>query len=356
MKPFGIISDTHNHLWSAFSTTLPNGVNNRLQMILDETTRCAKEVKAAGGDTIYHGGDLFHVRGSIAPSVLNPTMDCYKAIIDGGMRIIINAGNHDLEGREASRVSSAITALEGIGCTVINEPTHTDDMVVIPWIASLEQFKKTLEEYRDSVTNPAELDLLIHAPVDGVIPGLPDHGISGEYLADLGFRRVFSGHYHHHKEVVFSRVWSIGALTAQTWSDVNAKAGFLIVTDTDVKWRASRVPSFVEIDGTTDPAEIPLIAPGNYVRAKITSAKKSDVEALRAHLTDCGALGVTILEIKDTSIIPRTGGIAIKAGATLEQSIGDFIVASTTTADKARLQAMCADILTTVRSAKGAAE
>lgn len=354
MKPFGIISDTHSHNWSAFATTGADGVNSRLRMILDETLRCAEEVAAAGGDTIYHGGDLFHVRGSIAPSVLNPTMDCYGQIVRSGMNIIINAGNHDLEGRESDRVSSAITALEGIGCTVINESSANADMIIIPWIANLEAFKKAVEGYPAAIR--ATHDLLIHAPVDGVIPGLPDHGIDGAYLASLGCRRVFSGHYHNHKEVVPGKVWSIGALTHQTWSDVNTKAGFLIVTDTDVKWRASRAPSFVEIDGTTDPDEIPLIVPGNYVRAKINSAKKSDVEALRAYLTKCGALGITILEVKDTSVIPRTGGPAIKAGATLEQSVGDFIATGTAPVDKAKLQAVCADILTTVRSVKGAAE
>jgi DNA repair exonuclease SbcCD nuclease subunit len=353
-KPFGIISDTHNHLWSAFATTGHDGVNSRLRLILDETLRCAEEVAAAGGTTIYHGGDLFHVRGSIAPSVLNPTMDTYRHIINNGINIVINAGNHDLEGREADRVSSAITALEGIGCTVVNEPTTYASMHIVPWISNLAAFREAVEEYPAHART--DVDLLIHAPIDGVIPGLPDHGIDGAYLAGLGYRRVFSGHYHHHKEVVFTRVWSIGALTHQTWSDVGAKAGFLIVTDGEVKWRASRAPSFVEIDGTTDPDEIPLIVPGNYVRAKISSAKKSDVEALRAHLTKCGALGITILEVKDTSIIPRTGGPAIKAGATLEQSVGDFITTSTAAVDKARLQSVCADILTTVRSVKGAAE
>jgi DNA repair exonuclease SbcCD nuclease subunit len=357
-KPFGILSDSHHHGWSAFSTTLPNGVNSRLEGILQETMRCALEVKELGGDTIYHGGDLFHVRGSIAPSVLNPTMDLYRSIIkELGMNVVINAGNHDLESRDADRVSSAITALEGIGCKVINHPDYgivDNDMVIIPWISNLEALKKAIE-HTDPADRPS-CDLLLHAPVDGVIPGLPDHGIDGPYLAGLGFRRVFSGHYHNHKEVVPGKVWSIGALTHQTWSDVNTKAGFLIVTDTAVKWRASRAPSFVEIDGTTDPDEIPLLVPGNYVRAKINSAKKSDVEALRAHLTKCGALGITIIEVKDTSIIPRTGGIAIKAGASLEQSVGDFITASTAAVDKAKLQAVCAEILTTVRSVKGAAE
>src|SRR3569833_3315235 len=122
MKPYGVMSDTHNHGWSAFATVLPSGVNSRLQIILDETWRCAQEIKKAGGDTLYHGGDLFHVRGSIAPSVLNPTTDCYRAIIEDGIQVVIDAGNHDLEGKEAARVSSAITALEGVGCKVVNKP------------------------------------------------------------------------------------------------------------------------------------------------------------------------------------------------------------------------------------------
>src|SRR3569833_2574261 len=115
MKPYGVMSDTHNHGWSAFATVLPSGVNSRLQIILDETWRCAQEIKKAGGDTLYHGGDLFHVRGSIAPSVLNPTTDCYRAIIEDGIQVVIDAGNHDLEGKEAARVSSAGAAGGGGG-------------------------------------------------------------------------------------------------------------------------------------------------------------------------------------------------------------------------------------------------
>ncbi|MEJ7806021.1 MAG: metallophosphoesterase, partial [Telluria sp.] len=275
-KPFGVISDTHVHNWSAFATTLPNGVNSRLQAILDETTRCAAEVKAAGGNRMYHGGDLFHVRGSIAPSVLNPTMDCYREIIKSGVEIVINAGNHDLEGKEADRVGSAITALEGIGCRVVNGPNYGgfDEMVIIPWIPNLAKLKEAIE-YVAPVDRPG-CDLLLHAPIDGVIPGLPDHGLAAVYLAGLGYRRVFSGHYHHHKDLG-GNVFSIGSLTAQTWSDVDKKSGFLIVTPAGVEWRASRAPSFVEIDDSTDPSEIPLIVDGNYVRVKINSNKASDV-------------------------------------------------------------------------------
>jgi hypothetical protein len=348
-KPYGVISDTHNHNWSAFATVTPEGVNSRLAVTLAETKRCAAEVKKAGGDTMYHGGDLFHVRGSIAPSVLNPTMDCYREIIASGVQIVINAGNHDLEGKEANRVGSAITALEGIGCRVVNEPNYGsfDDVAIIPWIPNIAALKEAIERIHPS--DRPGCDLLLHAPIDGVIPGLPDHGLDWGYLDALGFRRVLSGHYHHHKNVG-GNVWSIGSLTPQTWSDVKAKSGFLIVHPTEVKWFASHAPSFVEIDGATDPDDIPLIVDGNYVRVKINSSKAADIETMRQFLTDSGAQGVTVLQVKDVAPVARAGGATLKAGATLEQSIGDFI-ALKAYPRSSELALLCNDIMATVRSA-----
>lgn len=349
MKPFGVLSDSHNHDWSAFSTVLPTGVNSRLQMILDETKRCAEEVRKAGGKIMYHGGDLFHVRGSLSPTVLNPTIDCYRDIIEGGVKIVVNAGNHDLANKEADRVSSAITALEGIGCQIINTPTYyLDDMVVIPWIPDIAKLKEAIEYVAPA--DRKDCDLLLHAPIDGVIPALPDHGLTDKYLAGLGYRRVFSGHYHHHKDFG-NGVYSIGNLTPQTWSDVGTKAGFLICTPTEVKWFKSHAPGFVEIDGSTDPDEIPLIVDGNYVRVKINSSKAADIEAMRQFLMDSGAAGVTVLQVKDPTAATtvRAGGPLLKAGATLEQSINDFIKAKGFHRD-VELAKVCQDILISVRS------
>jgi hypothetical protein len=323
-------------------------VNSRLDGILRETKRCAAEVKAAGGDTMYHGGDLFHVRGSIAPSVLVPTLDTYKEINDSGVQVIINAGNHDLEGKEAARISSAITALESVGCVVINTPRDGGDIMIVPWIPDLARLKEVIENTIPAGERPYR-DLLLHAPIDGVIPGLPDHGLTDTYLASLGFRRVFSGHYHHHKDFG-NGVWSIGSLTPQTWSDVNVKSGFLIVDDDGVHWRASREPSFVEINGATDPDEIPLIVDGNYARVTINSTKSADVESMRQFLMDSGAKGVIVLQdTKAAPITARTGGVSLKAGATLEASIGDFITAQAfkRPSDLAKL---CGEILSGVRS------
>jgi len=344
MRPYGIISDTHHHQWSAFSTTLPSGVNSRLQTLLDETIRCAEEVRAAGGNTIIHAGDLFHVRGSIAPTVLNPTMDCYRGLINKGFHIIILAGNHDLEGKTSERVSSAITALEGVGCVVVNSVNYSvmDEVAMIPWDASIPSLKAKIDAV-DPADRP-KCDLILHAPIDDVIPGIPPHGLDAAYLKALGFRRIFCGHYHHHKDFG-DGVYSIGALAHHTWSDVGTKAGFLIVgpDKDDVTWRASRAPEFVEITPATDPDSIDLIADGNYVRAKIKTTKTSDIEESRDYLMKCGANGVVIVAEKDATVSKRTGA-TVSAGASIETSVTEFINVSGY-GSKAELALLCHEII-----------
>ena len=349
MKPYGLISDTHNHGWSAFSTTGADGVNSRLQEILSETKRCAQEVRAAGGDTIVHAGDLFHVRGKVAPSVLNPTMDSYRELIDDGFQIIILAGNHDLEGKTADRLGSAVTAMQSVGCKVVNSLSEGlaahDDVVLVPWIQDLQELKETLDSIAPARRSGS--DLVIHAPVDGVIAGLPDHGLTAAHLAGLGFQRVFAGHYHNHKQLNDS-VYSIGALTHQTWGDVGSKAGFLIVSGTEVKHFASHAPSFIDVDGSTDPTELPLVADGNYVRCRIKSAKPSEIEALREHLVDCGARGVVIISQPDTKAVPTRSGV-VTTGTSLDVSVQDYVV-SCSFARQGDVAKICAEVLAKARA------
>lgn len=353
MKPYGLMADLHLHNWSAFATVEGDGVNSRLGMLLKDICRCAEETRKAGGDTVVVAGDMFHVRGSIAPSVLNPVMDCISSLIKGGIKFVILAGNHDLEGKESNRLGSAITALEGLGCKIVNTFDYglrcMDRIVLIPWTPKISDLKALIEKARDADPDPSDIDLILHAPIDGVIPGLPDHGLTADWLGSMGFRSVYSGHYHHHKEFDHN-VFSIGALAHHTWSDVGSKAGFLVVGSTGPKWFKSHAPEFVEIHGGTDPDEIPLLVDGNYVRAKINSTKTKDVEELRGYLESCNAKGVVILAQKEATASVREGGSTIKAGASLEVSVTDFIKAQGyANADK--LAILCQEILTDVRSA-----
>jgi DNA repair exonuclease SbcCD nuclease subunit len=357
--PYALISDTHNHPWSQFAETTSLGVNSRLQIILDETYRAAQTLKALGGKTLIHAGDLFHVRGKIAPSVLNPTKDLYKRLIDEGFDVIILAGNHDLEGKESTRTGSAVTALEDIGCRIINEPTIIDlgpnhRVCMVPWIDKIAALKVEIEkigaECHRTATGGTDCDLVIHAPVDGVIIGLPDHGLTPAWLAGLGFAKVFSGHYHNHK-ALGGEVYSIGALTHHTWGDVGSKAGFLTVNDAGlVKYNSQRAPEFITVDASTDPADIPMIVPGNYVKIKIDTAKSSEINAVRAMLMGHGAVGVIVLSQKAPAVASRTGS-TIKAGMSLEGSVASWIAAASMKRQP-ELNALCADILSTVKSAE----
>ncbi|EMJ3295809.1 metallophosphoesterase [Acinetobacter baumannii] len=338
--PYAVISDTHNHNWSAFSETTPENVNSRLQIILNETMRAAEEVKAMGGTHLYHTGDLFHVRGSISPSVLNPTIATYKLIQQLlGIKVRILAGNHDLEFREANRNGSAVTALEGIGCEIINETSlFLDERVaMIPWFQDVNELKSEIERVKLQINSTPSLPplrsmesvsdwtLMIHAPVDGVIAGIPSHGLSASWLGSQGFKRVFAGHYHHHKDFG-NGVYSVGALTHNSWSDINSDAGFLLVNDSKVTWRCSHAPQFVEIDGSMSEVDMALKASGNYVRCTVnSSAKQSDIETIRQFLMDNNAKGVVILSQKKIVEVEREEVSSIKAGASLEVSINDFV-------------------------------
>ena len=342
MKPIGIMSDLHLHGWSAFSKPIESDlvrpgelINSRLDGLLREVQRCGLEVRAAGGDTVFITGDLFHVRGSVAPSVLNPTLDTFRYLADLGIRFFIIPGNHDLEGKHSSRVGSAVTALESIeGVTVIHEPTWIPEYAVamIPWFEDVQQLKQVaadlIAENAGSAPEGVTTSLMIHAPVDGVILGLPDHGLSPAELGRLGYGRVYSGHYHAHKVFphadIPDAVISVGAIAHHTWNDVGTQAGFLLVDDSGVSLRASHLPAFVDIDGAMDPLEADLRAKGNYVRLKTDKATAKQVEELREWMTNAGAAGVVIQHIKQPTS-GREPGASVNAGASLEVSVGEYI-------------------------------
>lgn len=355
MKPYGLIADCHLHGWQSFSHPNEEGVNNRLALLLSEIERCTEEVLKAGGDTVVLAGDIFHVRGSVAPSVLNPTLDLFNKLRLKAKFIAI-AGNHDLEGKNSNRVGSAITALEGVGVTVINNVSSglmtNDDVIFLPWYESVDDLRREIESAKEITIGakqlPSKVDLIIHAPIDGVIDGLPAHGLTPDWLSEIGFRRVFAGHYHNHKDFG-NGVYSIGALAHHTWSDVGSKAGFLIVTETEVRRFKSRCPEFIDITSELSLEDAELLADGNYVRIKTESSKTSDIANLRSAFETFGAKGVVIQSVK-TSTVERSSSVAssISAGASLEASLSDWVSAQSFIANKEAVSKMCLDILNEV--------
>lgn len=331
--PFGVISDSHYHSFSAFAKQ--NGhINSRLQIMIDETRRAAIHMKEAGCTAMFHAGDIFHVRGRVAPSVLNPVVDLYDEIVnDIGLKVFLLAGNHDLEFEDANRIGNSGEALRHTGVRVVSDEPFFEferGVLMIPWHAK----QNALLDAIDAATedeNVDEVTLMIHAPVNEIIPGLPDHGIDPDVLASYGFKNVFVGHYHNHKEVR-PNVFSVGALTHQNWGDISSKAGYLIVqNDGSVQHFETSAPKFIDLENLSE-EDFDTIA-GNYVRARIEIEDEKEVQTYRDMLLDeLGAAAALILPLRKDKVITRTGAAKTNLDR-LEDSIAHYIKGSTAIPD-----------------------
>ena len=77
--------------------------------------------------------------------MLNPTLKCFKDIVSMGITPVIICGNHDAEFREANDLGSAVSALKGIGCQIINTPTWVgsdSNVLCLPWTADKEDISE----------------------------------------------------------------------------------------------------------------------------------------------------------------------------------------------------------------------
>ncbi|EIG2021326.1 metallophosphoesterase [Escherichia coli] len=208
---FVAISDTHLHNWSQFAIPTESGINSRLLQILKaiEEAACAADYHAPAGvvPTVYHGGDLFHVRGSLTPSVLNAVLDFFKTIHrDYGVRFRMIAGNHDLETKDSCPTGNAAAALNSLPFVeVVSEKTLFEDhkVALLPWRDSMDDLRADLAHVKDAIgaSVASKWTAIIHAPVNGVVLGIPDHGFDGKELASYGFGLVLAGHYHNHKKI-----------------------------------------------------------------------------------------------------------------------------------------------------------
>lgn len=335
---YGLCADTHFHNWSLFSGTNGQGENTRLRGTLQEFRRLCKQTKEAGGKRVYVAGDTFHVRGNIKPSVMNPTVsefiDCATTF---DIEIRMMPGNHDLEGAEVTFTGSAIIPMAHSTCDdepevmIIHDPRFfEDDMVAfVPWQNTRDGLKDAVlglvKQITDEGHDLSDVDLHLHTGINGVIIGMPDHAWSSQELADFGFKRVFSGHYHNHKvfEIDGRQVVSIGALTHQTWGDVGTMAGWIIVNENEFEHVEAEAPKFMDLD---DSYELEDYA-GNYVRVRGIELDEAEIRQLKTILEDAGAKGVVVHALSKSKITTRSGKPAGKA-VKMEESVKDWIEAN----------------------------
>ncbi len=302
-----IMSDQHCHDWTAYSHIDANGINNRLNQILNQMRRAyrifdeeCKKIKQKG--IIIFGGDLFHTRGKLKPSVLNPTYAAIKELQEEyDYQLYIIAGNHDLEDITANKIGNGMQCLQDIkGVNVITEIADIrfedgEKLALFPWYNDLNILLKDMRRY----ANP-ETTAFIHAPINGVIKGIPDHGLETKVLAELGYKRVWAGHYHKHATFMDDKVGSIGALTHQTWGDIGTLSGFVIeYEDGYYKHIEDEAPKFIDLLGLS---ETGFNCKNKYIRIQATIGdSEEELKQLKDEMLAKGALEVVLLrEAKPT--------------------------------------------------------
>ncbi len=345
-NPFGVCSDCHLHGWSAFSATLPSGINSRLSHILAEIETAADNTRRAGGKRLYIAGDLFHVRGSVSPTVLNPAIDLFTALANTGIETRILTGNHDLESRDSEKLSSACETLRSVaGVKVVSERMiYCDDKVaMIPWYDSMDRVREEIDKVVAFCGKEiGEYSLILHAPLNSVIAGIPDHGFYAAELAKHGFKHVFCGHYHSHKQFP-GNVFSVGATTHQTWGDVGTLAGHLIVDDTLVAFFESSAPKFVDFDHRWDDDEAIERCKNNFIRVRLGAATDEEVSMIRDHIVALGAAGCVVQAIPVPKTAATTRAASAAAAPTTRQSINDWIKSNSALGEP--LETLCASIM-----------
>jgi DNA repair exonuclease SbcCD nuclease subunit len=351
-----VTSDLHLHAWSVFSHHTPEGINNRLAITLAELERAAAHAVKQDNPLMVIAGDIFHQRGVLDPEVLNPTRASFQRILAMGVSIIAMPGNHDLKSRETHELSSSIQNLVQFDIEtmsdfkIYNEPsvitTGGKTIGLIPWFDTAEGLRLALETMAACADAP-NMDVFIHAGIAGVLPGLKG-ALTPAYLQSLGFKRIFAGHYHNHKDLG-GGVYSIGASTHHNWGDVSSLAGYLEVSDARVTFHDTLAPKFVDISGM-DEDDIQLEAPGNYVRFRGAAMTQDDIKELQGELKKMGALGVSI-QVPRAVVSARAASPT--SSRTLDQSIADYVDADlevSLNVDRKEVASRAAAILNDVRS------
>ena len=304
-KPYLLYSDVHCHDWDAFSHVTADGLNNRLAGIVQALSGAYEHLRNEGGRTAFCAGDLFHERGKIRPSIMNPVAQFYQKH-HKIVRSVIIPGNHDLETNETTWQGNALFTLPGV--EAVNAPSIFNANIagacyvcMIPWQPSVKALLAVMRE-ATSMSPPERTDLIIHAPLDGVLRGVPEHGLTPEVLFNAyPAKRIFCGHYHNH--IGFGdRVYSVGALTHQTWSDVGTKAGYLLVYPDRVEHFETTAPKFIDVDELlkdekTDDESLEIIVKGNYTRVSVTDPTALEVGFIRDKLKSMGAAGTLVRAI-----------------------------------------------------------
>lgn len=318
-------SDLHIHTHRFGAGVDPaTGRHSRLQdclNVLDVTAQACFDHDAAAR---VFCGDLFHVRGQIRPSWLNPALDHFRRFHGShAYWDIMIPGNHDMEHRadgehalEALKPIAGVKVFEGFGYDVLEINRPAGEILGIGWVQYAPDVKE-LKRRVDQVAamkrtwagpKPKHTLMMIHHGVDGVMPGIPDMGFTASCLPTDDFDVVLCGDYHNHKQLA-PNAWMIGAPLHHTFGDAGQKRGYMVI---DFEKRTAElvevpgVPKFVTIDvkgGSTILLSSQEIG-GNFVRVRCDD--EAQLDTLAKQITDMGAKAVQAELVRDMVTAARS--------------------------------------------------
>lgn len=318
-KPlYGLFSDPHYHNWSAFSKTDANGLNSRLKIQCETTYKMAQFVAEQGCKYLFCAGDTFHTKGVISPTVLYYVTQMFKKIRDDlGLKVVLLAGNHDLETDDSVFSANASASLEGVGVEIVcSKGVKTYDfgntaVHLISWRSKAAETLYDLKEYFKLIDDDKQHDVIVHVGINKVLSGLPDTGLDPDELKSIGYRNIFSGHYHNHK-VLVDGVTSVGALMHHNWGDVGSSAGFCIVNeDGTFKHYETDAPVFMEAESAIKEEDFT----GNYVRFKAITDTPEEEEAIKNEIMALSPAGLICNFIR-RSTLARGSATSVVTSAT----------------------------------------
>jgi DNA repair exonuclease SbcCD nuclease subunit len=302
---FLLISDSHFHAYKSHASILEDGSNSRFIDIKQAWEEAVKDGWGKGCECLLFSGDMFHTRGVLKPSVFNEVFKLMAWTAER-MRIILVAGNHDMEAFQGGH--TAIDTFDGLAngnIDVIKAPccTMVGDIKVggIPYIHDIDEFKRVFVAFSNENTPDITL---IHQGVDGFGPaGMPDCGITVNFLQENNGGMIVAGHYHDPK--VEGRVVMCGAPCQHSFSDEGSERGYWIY-DTETSKRQFYplyiTPEFITLDGTE---KKPDIAKGSIIRIKTSDAKVGEKMKEKCIKAGVGS-AVVVLERKFATAHDKT--------------------------------------------------
>jgi DNA repair exonuclease SbcCD nuclease subunit len=324
MSKIVLFSDLHAHPY-AFGASIDEvtGRNSRLQDCLNVLDWTSGIAYGSGAGARLFIGDMFHIRGRLAPSVINPISDHFARVHPSGEEQdfidFLIPGNHDQEHRVEGEHAlyplraDGVWVRDGHGYQPVNDGGKLRGLGIgwVSYVSNITELKAQVKQ----VAAWARLQegvkrriLIIHHGVDGTMPNIPDCGFGAADLPIDTFDWVFCGDYHNHKEIIPGKAWMVGAPLQHTFGDVGQSRGCVLLDTDDGRVsfiENTEAPRFVTVDLIEGKMQVTGAkdVKGNFVRVRADDQKA--LEKIAAKITDMGARAVQTELVRDWKQITR---------------------------------------------------